>query len=190
MVFYFSGTGNSRWIAERISEMIGDKAYDISKLKQIPEIYNESQIGLVFPIYAWGIPEPMTIFAKKLKKTKAFTFGICTCGANAGNTLKKLSKIYHLDSSYSIIMPSNYIIGEEVEDDSIILRKIDLAKKDLEIISSEIMQRKQIYRVNEGKFSLLKSNLINKGFNKFARTTKPFYVKKEQCNRCGLCAKI
>ena len=69
MIFYFSGTGNSKWIAKKIAEMISDKAYDISKLNEIPEITNESQIGLIFPIYAWGIPEPMIVFVKKLKKT-------------------------------------------------------------------------------------------------------------------------
>lgn len=189
MIFYFSGTGNSRWIAEQIAKRIGDETYNISKSSRIPEINNEKQIGLIFPIYAWGAPEPMIKFAEKLKKTDAFTFGICTCGAEAGNALKKLSKIYNLDSSYSIIMPSNYIIGEDIEKENIISKKIETARKDLETISNEIMQRKKVYHVNEGNLSTLKSTVINKAFNKFARTTKPFYVDKEKCNGCGICAK-
>ena len=107
MIFYFSGTGNSRWVANEIAKKINDKTFDISKLNKRIDIDNEKQIGFVFPIYAWGIPEPMAIFIKKLKPSKTFTFGICTCGADAGIALKKFSKIYHLDSSYSIIMPSN-----------------------------------------------------------------------------------
>lgn len=190
MIFYFSGTGNSKWVANKIAEKIGDKAYDISSLKEIPEVCNEKQIGLIFPIYAWGIPEPMAIFAKQLKKIEAFTFGVCTCGANAGIALKKLSKIYHLDSSYSVIMPSNYIIGEDIEQESIILKKIELASKEIEKISNEIIQKKKVYRVNEGKTPRLKSILINNMFNKYGRTTKPFYVDKEKCIKCGLCAKM
>lgn len=69
MIFYFLGTGNSRWIAEKVAE-INDKVYDISNMDEIPEISNEKQIGLVFPIYAWGVPEPMNLFAKRLKKRK------------------------------------------------------------------------------------------------------------------------
>lgn len=190
MIFYFSGTGNSKWVANKIADKINDKTYDISRLSEIPKVYNEKQIGMVFPIYAWGIPEPMTIFAKKLKKIEAFTFGICTCGSEAGVALKKFSKIYHLDSSYSIVMPSNYIIGEDVEKEATILRKIEIAEKELEMISNEIIKRQKVYRVNEGKFATLKSNIVNKGFNKFARTTTPFYVNKEKCNGCGLCAKM
>ncbi len=34
----------------------------------------------------------------------------------------------------------------------------------------------------------MKSNIINKGFNKFARAAKFFYVNKEKCNGCGICA--
>lgn len=126
---------------------------------------------------------------KKLIKSNAFTFGICTCGADAGMALKKLSKIYQLDSCYSVIMPSNYIIGEDIEKECIILNKIENAKKEIEKISREIMQKQKIYRVNEGKYPKLKSTIVNTGFNKFARTTKPFYVDKEKCNGCGLCAK-
>lgn len=84
MIFYFSGTGNSEWTAQKIAEKTSDKAYDIVKLKELPEIDGEQQIGFVFPVYAWGAAEPMTEFAKKLKKTKAFTFGVCTYGGNAG----------------------------------------------------------------------------------------------------------
>lgn len=189
MIFYFSGTGNSKWVAKNIAERINDKVYDISKLNEIPEIKKEKQIGLVFPIYAWGIPEPMILFAKKITKSNAFTFGICTCGADAGIALKKLSKIYQLDSCYSVIMPSNYIIGEDIEKECIILNKIENAKKEIDKISREIMQKQKIYRVNEGKYPKLKSTIVNTGFNKFARTTKPFYVDKEKCNGCGLCAK-
>lgn len=190
MIFYFSGTGNSEWVAKQIAQKINDEFCNISKLDKIPEIDDEKQIGFVFPIYAWGVPEVIDIFAKKLKETKTFTFGICTCGANAGIALKKLSKIYHLDSSYSIVMPSNYIIGGDIEKEETILEKIENAKKELDIIANEIIQRKKVYHVNEGSLPRFKSNIINKGFNKFARDTKPFYVDNKKCNGCGICAKL
>ena len=115
MIFYFSGTGNSKWVAKEIASLIKDNCIDICELNEVPNIDNEEQIGFVFPIYAWGVPEVMVNFIKKLNKTNAFTFCICTCGSEAGEALKKLSKIYRLDSSYSIIMPSNYISKEIIE---------------------------------------------------------------------------
>lgn len=188
MIFYFSGTGNSKWIAEQIAKSTSDELFDIIALKEVPKLDQQKRIGFVFPIYAWGIAEPMLTFVKKLPQTNAFTYGVCTCGADAGVAMKKLSTLYQLKSCYSVAMPSNYIVGSDVEDEGIIRKKIADAKIESQRIASEILQSEKVYRVNEGSFALLKSNLACRGFNKFARNTKPFYAT-EQCNGCGLCAK-
>lgn len=36
----------------------------------------------------------MAEFAKKLPQPQAFTFGVCTCGADAGLAMKQFSKVY------------------------------------------------------------------------------------------------
>ena len=190
MIFYFSGTGNSRWVAKELSNLINDNIYDICEINEVPNIDNEKKIGFIFPIYAWGVPEIMMNFVKKLNKTNAFTFSICTCGAEAGNALKQLSKIYKIDSCYSLVMPSNYIIGEDIEDENVIKEKIEKTNKDLINISKEILERQKVYSVNEGSSPKIKSGIINKAFNKFGRTTKPFYVDKNKCISCGLCSKM
>ena len=62
MIFYFSGTGNSRRIALRLAGLTADKAVDIVSLTDIPDPKTERRIGLVFPVYAWGLPEPVESF--------------------------------------------------------------------------------------------------------------------------------
>lgn len=187
MIFYFSGTGNSRWAAKNLAVLTGDEARDISKLNQTPDLTAQKQIGLVFPIYAWGVPEPMLAFAKTLgKQLHAFTFAVCTCGAEAGYAMKKLARVYPLDSSYSLVMPNNYILGEDVDDEQTARQKIDAAGQELHTIAREILQRKPVYRVEEGSHAGLKSGLVNFGFNRFARSTKAFFAT-DACNSCGLC---
>ena len=120
MIFYFSGTGNSKWVAESLAGLLHEKTADISVLnfesddnkKYMEEITqgikNDEYIGFVFPVYAWGVPEVVADFAKKLKKSfgkwkniggtadkperKTFTFAIATCGEEAGYSLKNFSK--------------------------------------------------------------------------------------------------
>lgn len=75
-------------------------------------------------------------------------------------------------------MPSNYIVGEDIEEKSVILNKLDNAKKEIDKISKEILKKKKVYNVEEGKFPTMKSNIINKGFNNFARTTNHFMLIK------------
>ena len=189
MIFYFSGTGNSEWVAKNVALKLGDKAADICSLRDVPATEGEEYIGLVFPVYAWGPAQPMYDFAASLQRTAAFTFGICTCGADAGLTMKKLSSRFKLDSSYSIVMPSNYIIGEDVESEEEIRGKLRRAASDIDVIAEEIKRKERVYRVNEGSLKALKTNFINPAFNKFARTTRPFYADKK-CTGCDLCERI
>lgn len=188
MIFYFSGTGNSRWAAEQIAALTGDTAQDIIALRQSPSLQNASQLGLVFPIYAWGLPEPMVSFVRSLPKTEAFCFGVCTCGSEAGHAMRKLAQLYPLQSSYSLVMPNNYIIGAEADSEAVIQQKLNTAHIEIETMSQEILQRKPVCRVEEGRAAGLKSSLVNFGFNRFARSTKPFHVDSS-CDGCGLCAR-
>ena len=106
MIFYFSGTGNSAWAARQLARLTGDEAYDITNLKELPDMENAKQIGFVFPVYAWGVPEIMADFAKKLPKPQVFTFGVCTCGGDAGWTMKHFSKLYPLRAAIAFSCPT------------------------------------------------------------------------------------
>ena len=63
MIFYFTGTGNSRHVAERIGSLIGD-----GNIKNIADYYNDvvdgkgividvdsaEPLGFVCPVHSWG----------------------------------------------------------------------------------------------------------------------------------------
>ena len=93
MIFYFSGTGNSRWVAGQIASLIGDEARDVTKISTPPDLTGEKQVGFVFPIYAWGVPEPMMHFVKTLKKTDAFSFAVCNLRRRSGAGHEKAGKM-------------------------------------------------------------------------------------------------
>lgn len=188
MIFYFSGTGNSRWAAQQLAAQTGDRAQDIARLSTVPDYTAEGQIGLVFPVYAWGAPEPVLTFAETLPTADVFSFAVATCGSEAGHSLKKLSRVFPLQSSYSLIMPNNYILGADVDDEATARAKIDAAEKELAVIAQEVAAHRPVYRVAEGSMPVLKSGIVNFGFNKFARSTKAFYATGA-CNGCGRCAR-
>ena len=43
MIFYFSGTGNSRWVAESLGKRLGDAVEDIADVKIEKEEYRVSR---------------------------------------------------------------------------------------------------------------------------------------------------
>lgn len=187
MIFYFSGTGNSRWAAQQLASYTGDTVCDLARMDNLPDLQGESRIGLVFPVYAWGPPQMVMEFAQNLPRTGAFTFGVGTCGSEAGLALKKLAAVCPLDSSYSLVMPNNYILAEDVESDGAVRRKLADASWQMERMAREILAGQKVYRVKEGPMAWIKSGVVNAGFNRLARDTKPFHAD-DRCNGCGLCA--
>lgn len=189
MIFYFSGTGNSKWIAEQLAEITGDSCASITD--ETPNLSGKKTVlGLVFPVYAWGAPEPVVEFAKQCKKERLeFTFGVCTCGAEAGNTMEKLEKVFPMNSCYSIVMPNNYVMGSDLESEDVVREKIQKAKEKLNVIGQQIIKQQTVHEVHHGSLAWLKSSLVHFGFEHFARTTKPFFVT-DQCISCGKCAEI
>lgn len=187
MIYYFSGTGNSRWIAEEMAKRTEDQAVDLIKATEIPSVEG-AVLGIVFPVYAWGVPEVVWELIGKLQGRPPFTYGICTCGEEAGYAMRRLHKLLPLDSSYSVVMPNNYVPGSDVEPEETVRRKIRKAEEDLTRMAEEVLARKKIHRVTEGSLPFLKSTVIHFGFNLAARSTKPFHVT-EACISCGQCAR-
>ena len=81
--------------------------------------------------------------------------------------MKRFSKCYPLDSSYSLVMPNNYIIGSDTDSEEVILKKIASARETLKQIVGEILRKERVYRVHEGAMAGVKSYAANAGFNRF-----------------------
>jgi len=88
MVFYFSGTGNSLYVAKRIAKTNNEELVSIaSLLTREKEIYEyqlkeNEVIGFVYPIYAWSPPKQVLEFVEKLKLSNYknnYIFSIATC---------------------------------------------------------------------------------------------------------------
>lgn len=141
MIYYFSGTGNSKWAALRLAALLGDAAVNLMDPGRESPSAGEA-VGLVFPIYAWGPPKPVAEFAKGLQGEAAFRYGVCTCGENAGNAMELLHKDFPMDSAYSLAMPNNYVLGSQLESDAIVREKLRRAKERLPEIAGEIRARK------------------------------------------------
>lgn len=191
MIFYFSGTGNSKWIAEKIAMKLGEEALDIAKLyKEGLTTYRAKSgevVGLVFPVYAWRAPEMVTNFARNIKlKEDNYTFAVCSCGDESALALQSLAQVFKMKSGFSIIMPNNYMVGFKLDDQDIIENKISAANSRIIGICQHIQEKEEVFDCYKGNGAFMKSNLINFLFNAFARDSKAFRVE-ESCDGCGVC---
>ncbi|MBR1630530.1 MAG: ferredoxin, partial [Paludibacteraceae bacterium] len=69
MVFCFSGTGNSRWVAEALSDRFRLSLINIGDgCGETPfRLNDEERLFFVFPIHAWSMPKLVRQFIRQVR---------------------------------------------------------------------------------------------------------------------------
>lgn len=203
MIFYFSGTGNTRWAAEKIAQATGERLILIADEINGSCSYTLSEgerLGFCFPIHGWQPPHIVRDFIRKATVANyhgSYTFALCTCGDTVGDAMgifrKDLEeKGWTLHSSFSLVMPESYVClpfmytdTEEREK-----QKISTAANELVDICEDVLNRNVgIERLLKGATPWIYSYVIGNYFNKHMITDKPFTVDSNICIACGKCVK-
>ena len=74
MIFYFSATGNCKYVAERIAAARGDKTVSVADCCKSGSFSFEKTgktVGIISPTYAWGLPVIVREFLQKLTRHMA-----------------------------------------------------------------------------------------------------------------------
>ena len=118
MILYFSGTGNSAYVARQLGELLQEETIDVFariRDKDTTALQSSRPWIVVCPTYAWRIPRILHQWLENtaLEGCHSIYF-VMTCGDNIGNaekTLKTLCISKHMDfcGCYPIVMPENYI---------------------------------------------------------------------------------
>lgn len=200
MILYFSGTGNSRFVAQKIGSVTGDQIISINdRLKQNNKesLHSDSPFVFVCPTYAWRIPRIVEDYIKEVAfsgSKKAYF--ILTCGnhtLNAVHYVKKLcrNKGFDLLGFDEILMPENYIAlftaPEKEECDAIIVK----ANTRITRIAMDIRDQHTLPAFNktDGIKGQISSGIVNPIYYKLIVTADGFHVT-EKCVHCGKCAKL
>ena len=118
MIVYYTGTGNSRYVAQRFAAALGDDlitANEYIKNDTPADLHSDRPWVFVSPTYGWQIPH---IFADFLRRGR-FTgsrkaYFVMTCGSeigNAGSRIAALCADIGLDYQgvLQVVMPENYV---------------------------------------------------------------------------------
>ena len=163
MIFYFSGTGNSKWAAKTLALETGDT------LVSIPEVINsdcsftlekDEHVGFIFPIHGWRVPNIVKEFLTKLtiktlgedtSHVKHYCFCLVTAGDSIGKAMERFQHqiksvtagdSLSLKAVCSLIMPESYVglPGMDVDTKEKELEKKELASKQLKEFSNILKQ--------------------------------------------------
>ena len=203
MIFYFSGTGNTRWAAEQLAAATKERLLFIpDELNTACEysLTDDERIGFCFPVHGWQPPHIVREFIRKMTIAGAaghYTYALCTCGDSTGLAVTMLTQELAqrgitLHSCQSLIMPESYVCLPFMYTDKPEREraKITQAQKDLERFLKVVERRETGYsQLKLGLTPWTFSHVIGAYFNRFMITDRKFTVDSDICTHCGRCAK-
>jgi ferredoxin len=190
-IYYFSGTGNSLKVARDLAEKIDAETIPIISVK---DDIDEDKIGIVFPVYEFGLPSIVVEFLKKIKNSR-YIFAVATYGGLLGATLqileKNLPNNLKLSGGFSVQMPGNFtpLYGALAEEKQ--KKFFTKAKTKLDEIS-EYIKSEKTGTVEKGNpiASLVLSGWIYPMAIKHIHDQDEKYWVDDKCDGCKVCMNV
>jgi len=209
MIYYYSGCGNSRWVAEELAKGLDEQ------LAFIPDLQREMQaaegegeklatvnvegqaVGFVFPVYAWAAPQLVEDFVLSVKweGKPSYVWMACTCGDEMGMTHRMFAATLEkvgmtMDAAFCFQMPETYLCfpGFKLDTEEGAKAKVEAARKKLPGAVASIRNHEKVEDLIIGSMPRLKSYLIRPGFVNNVTDSK--YHVLDTCISCGKCEKV
>lgn len=197
MILYFSGTGNSAYVAQSLSKLIDDEVVSINEHLQDdvrPETYDSNRpLVFVTPTYAWRLPLIVEKFIHKsgfCGNRKAYF--ILTCGDSVGDAVDPIRKLcqrknFEFRGFAGIVMPENYVAlftCPEPEEAKAVIRAAEPKIEEL----AHLIKNDLPFPAHKSRAKFL-THLVNPFFYKFIVKDKHFFAT-DTCISCGRCVKL
>jgi ferredoxin len=190
-IFYFTGTGNSLYVAKRI----GAELYSIPQMiKEGRYEFEDEAIGFVFPCYGFGMAKLISDYIKKSKFKSDYFFAIMTYGGKSFSGLHNMEEIaaksgIHFNYTNELLMVDNFLPAFKIEG--------EIKNKSSEEIEKKIVQVEKDIRARKNQ--LIRKGVASDVLSKYVRKiadniSKNFAYKQikvnDSCNGCRVCERV
>lgn len=198
MIIYFSATGNSKYAAEKIAALANDYAYsireDIKSGSFAHSLKPDEALGIISPVYWWGLPSVMADYLRKLNLTVSenhYVYSVTTYGTTTGSIVSQENKLLQekglkIDASFCIRMPDTWTPIFNLSDKEKNSARLRSAENELEAVIQHI-NRRDAGSFNHKQVPAFIGNIAS-GLYDMTRCTSKLTVN-ENCIGCGLCAR-
>jgi len=197
MIYYFSATGNNKYVAQQVAEHIGDEVKNIAECVDNGDyhlqISTDGCLGFAVPTYAWGLPEIVKQFFSHitLDAESSYVFFIATYGTTPGFIGKAAEKMLEslgigIDAYYDVLMPDNWTPTFDLSDPEKVTRTNKAADAEIAAVKERIAKR-ETGNFMKRRLPYFASIIALKEYEKM-RQTSHFHVE-DSCVGCGLCEK-
>ena len=197
MILYFSGTGNSKYVAKRIADALGDEILNLNdriKASDTLSVETDERLIVVTPTYAWRIPRVVCDWLRKteLRGAKRSWF-VMTCGSEIGNADKYnrelcAEKAISCMGTAQIVMPENYIAMFAAPQADAAREIVAKAEPSIDRAIAAIQRNQPFAPTRNNLYDRFMSGPVNPIFYKFFVKANAF-TASSACIGCGQCVK-
>ncbi len=203
MIFCFSGTGNSRHIADILQDLLGDEIVRLAPGQMAePErtLFDvvDGRVIWVFPIHSWGLPKQLVKVLGKVRfkfRGPVSHYMVATCGDDIGYADRQWRRLvrergFHDAGAYSVQMPNTYTMmkGFDVDPAELAQAKLEASQARAEAIAEAIDSGREAVDVVRGRHAWAKTAILYPLFQKFMSSPRRFRYT-EACVGCGKCSR-
>ena len=198
MILYFSGTGNSRYIAKRIADRLHDdllNANEYIRKNNTHAIGAQSRLIIVAPTYAWRIPRILRDWILNTEFPSAVpTWFVMDCGSEIGNAAKYNRRLcdqkgFIYMGTAQIVMPENYIALFNTPEPEEARRIVARAEPAIDAAIQAIAAGRAFPAPRRNLCDRLLSGPVNALFYPLFVNARAFRAD-ERCIGCGKCASL
>ena len=196
MIFCFSGTGNSRYIARRFAEALQEPLTDLNakiRTRDTSPIQTGRDVILIAPTYAWRIPRVVSDWLIKTEFASAERIWfVMDCGSEIGDAAKynrRLAEQKNLQymGTAQIVMPENYIALFATPEAEEAGKVVEKAQSDVEAAIASVQAGRKFPAPRNNMGYRIMSGIINPFFYRLIVKADPFRVS-DACVGCEQCA--
>lgn len=197
MILYFSGTGNSRYAAQRMAEALGEPLLcmnDRIKAGDTAPIETGPRLIVVTPTYAWRIPRIVEDWLLRTELVGARqAWFVMTCGSEIGSAAKynralcQARGIGYMGTA-QLVMPENYIAMFNAPQPEEARQIVARAQPDIDRAIAAVRDGNAFPPPRDNLYDRLMSGPVNPIFYACIVKAKAFTVS-DACTGCGQCAR-
>ena len=189
MVFYFTATGNSLYVAKQLEKEPISIAQAIHDQQMT---YQAEKIGIVCPVFGHEVPALVREFLEKATFETPYFYMILTYGnrhGGAAELAQNMLKEIGIHASYInvLLMVDNFLPGFDMNEQKAIDKKVDehikMIQEDIENEKEYISPVTEKDRAAHREYLTRMANMPSNAFSNIYRIT-------EDCIGCAICTKV
>lgn len=189
MIFYFTATGNSLYVAKQLA----------NECISIPKVIHEQnhhfaseKIGIVCPVFGHEVPEMVKRFLRQSDFSTDYFYMVLTYGKRHGGAAELAHQLLRdcgirADYINVIKMVDNYLPAFDMDEERKMDKKVD---EQIAVIRTDIQSRRRaISEVTARDFAAHQEFLARNAEQPVSFFREMYHIT-EQCNGCGICTRV